>query len=274
MERLNKLSTILDKHREVSVQEAVYRLLSLPMTKSSVKVKFVSTIHPHFRDGLLKGNVESLSENDSIFHNSPHRYFEIRPFKSNEEYVTYDEIEKLPNYWENLSLAEFWSDYEIIYNKSLKPKDKYSRIQTLANGTGLIRKRTERAILRYYINYDNDEDMARGLLILFLPFRDEMEIHRQDVKKLLHDNQDLINKKRMEFEKYKVMTDLINQVQKEQDKNSNSDDDEDCHLEETTSVEDIEDFNTWARNQAIKEIAKFKDLIDICDVVTLRYLKS
>ena len=128
MERLNKLAAILDKHREVSVQEAVYRLLSLPMTKSSVKVKFLSTIHPHFRDGLLKGNVESLSENDSIFHNSPHRYFEIRPFKSDEEYVTYDEIEKLPNYWENLSLAEFWSDYEIIYNKSLKPKNKYSRI--------------------------------------------------------------------------------------------------------------------------------------------------
>ena len=147
MERLNKLSTILDKHREVSVQEAVYRLLSLPMTKSSVKVKFVSTIHPHFRDGLLKGKVESLSENESIFHNSPHQYFESRPVKSNEPYVTYEKVEMVPDYWENLSLTEFWSDYEIIYDKSLKPKDKFSRIQTLINNKGFIRRRHHFKIL-------------------------------------------------------------------------------------------------------------------------------
>ena len=79
MEKLNKLSAVLDKHREVSLQEAVYRILGLPMTKSSVKVKFLSTIHPHFRDGLLKGNVETLSEDESIFHNSPHQYYESRP---------------------------------------------------------------------------------------------------------------------------------------------------------------------------------------------------
>ena len=148
MEKLNKLAAVLDKHREVSVQEAVYRLLSLPMTKSSVKVKFLSTIHPHFRDGLLKGKIESLPENESIFHNSPHQYFESRPKQSDEEFVKYDEIEKVPNYWEELSLTEFWSDYEIVYNKTLKPKDKYSRIQTLANGKGFIRKRKERAVLR------------------------------------------------------------------------------------------------------------------------------
>ena len=36
---LNQLSAVLDKHREVSIQEAIYRVLSLPMTKSTVKVK-------------------------------------------------------------------------------------------------------------------------------------------------------------------------------------------------------------------------------------------
>ena len=75
----------------------------------------------------------------------------------------------------------------------MKHEGKFSRIQTLTNGKGFIRRRTERAILRYYINYDNDEDTARALLILFLPLRDEMEdIHRKDVKKLLHENQDRI----------------------------------------------------------------------------------
>jgi hypothetical protein len=61
--------------------------------------------------------------------------------ESNEEFVRYEEIEESPNYWQHLSLTEFWSDYEIIYNKSLKPKDKFSKIQTLCNGKGLIRKR-------------------------------------------------------------------------------------------------------------------------------------
>jgi hypothetical protein len=60
MDKINKLSAILDKHREVSVQEAVYRLLGLPMTKSSVVVKYLSTVHPDFRDGLLKGKLELI----------------------------------------------------------------------------------------------------------------------------------------------------------------------------------------------------------------------
>ena len=66
------------------------------------------------------------------------------------------------------------------------------------------------------------------------------------------------------------MSDLINQVQKVADKPSHSDDEEECHLEETTSPADIEDFESWAKNQAKREIAKFKDLIDVCDIVSLR----
>ena len=46
MTLLNKLATVLDKHREVSIQEATYRMLGFPMTKSSVKVKYISTCHP------------------------------------------------------------------------------------------------------------------------------------------------------------------------------------------------------------------------------------
>ena len=69
--------------------------------------------------------------------------------------------------------------------------------QTLLNGKGFIRKRLESAVLRYYINYDNDEDMARSLLILFLPFRSEMEeIHNQDVKELLSTSEGFITEKR------------------------------------------------------------------------------
>ena len=60
IDKLNALASVLDKHREVSIQEAIYRLLGLQMTKSSVKVKYLSTVHPHHRDGLLRGNLEQL----------------------------------------------------------------------------------------------------------------------------------------------------------------------------------------------------------------------
>ena len=94
MTKLNALAAVLDKHREVCIQEAVYRVLSLPMTKSSVKVKYLFTIHPNFWDGFLKGNVEELEETESMFYNSPHDYYENRPEESNEIDVIYDEEEK------------------------------------------------------------------------------------------------------------------------------------------------------------------------------------
>ena len=60
--------------------------------------------------------------------------------------------------------------------------------------------RKKMAVLRYYLNYNNDEDLARGLLILFKPFRNEMdEIHRQNVKELLSEFNDLITEKRTIF---------------------------------------------------------------------------
>ena len=76
---LNKLATVLDKHREVSIQEAVYRMMGFPMTKSSVVAKYLSTCHPHQQDGLLKGDLQNLPDDESIFHNSPQTYYENRP---------------------------------------------------------------------------------------------------------------------------------------------------------------------------------------------------
>ena len=49
---------------------------------------------PNFRDGLLRGDIEDLEEGDSIFHNSPHDYYQNRPEVSDEIDVDYDEEEK------------------------------------------------------------------------------------------------------------------------------------------------------------------------------------
>ena len=197
LERLNAFANVLDKNREVSVQEGIYRLLGLPMTKSSTKVKYLSTIHPHYRDGLLKGNIDELDENDSIFHMSAHQYYECRPYSSIDKHrINYDEDELSPNYWEDPSLADFWSNYEIAYGQKPPKNSRKANLIPMLDNKGYIRKRSEKAILRYYLTYDNDEDMARGLLILFLPFRHELKyIHSQNVKLLLAENHDRMEEK-------------------------------------------------------------------------------
>ena len=68
----------------------------------------------------MRGNIEDLEEGESIFHNSPHDYYENRPEFSDEVDVDYDEEEKKEGYWDMLALTEFWSKYEIVYNKDAK----------------------------------------------------------------------------------------------------------------------------------------------------------
>ena len=128
------------------------------------------------------------------------------------------------------------------------------------------------AVLRYYLNYSNDEDLARGLLILFLPFRYEVkDIHTNDVKQLLADNDALIDRKKSIFEKYKLMSDLISSIQPDE-LTTNEEDQEDNELDEieTTHIDDIEEFNKWAKMQASKDLSKFKNLTSISDISALR----
>ena len=275
IDKLNALASVLDKHREVSIQEAVYRLLSLPMTKSSIKVKYLSTVHPNFRDGLLKGNIHTLDDNEEIFHNNPQQYYENRPDQSiNQEEIEYDKEELAEDYWEKLFLAKFWARYEIIYGKLPKLKKNGKRnVIPLKNNKGYIRRRSEIAILKYYLNYTNDEDLARGLLTLFLPFRDELkDIHTRDVKQVLAENKDSIERNRSEFEKYKLMTDLISTIQSEAgtEEDANDEDDQEGAELETTCTADIDEFNKWAKTQASKDLSKFKNMTSICDVNDLR----
>ena len=267
MEKLNSLAAVLDKNREASVQEAIYRILGLPMAKCSVIVKFISTVHPDFRDGLLKKNIEEISEDENVFHNSPQDYYENRPDSSDQHNVNYDEEEIVTDYWKNITLAEFWCKYDVVYQK--QPQLTGSIIK-LKDGS-FIRRRIENAVLRYYLNYGNDEDLARGLLVLFKPFRKEIEeIHSQDVQLLLNENREFIEMKRQKFEKYKLMTELISNIQSNVERTSDDNSDEEGKDLESTSREDIEDFGSWAKAQAKKELSNFKDMINIGSMETLR----
>merc|ERR1712208_126247 len=78
---IRKLGKALDKGREMSIQESIYRSLGLSMTKFSDVVRFINTAHPDRRDGLLKQNLDELEEDESIFDNSIHENYQIRPLE-------------------------------------------------------------------------------------------------------------------------------------------------------------------------------------------------
>ena len=271
MDLINQLSNILDKHREVSIQEAVYRMLSLPMTKSSIIVKYLSTIHPHFRDGLLKSNLESIDDHESIFHMSLHQYYESRELEVKPG-VIYKDDEKIEDYWKQLTLSEFCSSYDLVYGGNKKDKQGNYLYIPLQKTNVCIKRREERCILRYYLNHNNDEDLARALLILFYPFTDEMkDIHQNNVNELYDKHKENIEMKRKIFEKHKVVTEMINAIQKENDKSEKVYDLEDDFIEdETTTPEEMESFEKWAKNQAKSNLRKHTEMIELVNLSKLR----
>ena len=69
------------------------------------------------------------------------------------------------------------------------------------------------------------------------------------------------------------MSDLISTIQADEGNVDPSDQEE--HKEESeelesTSLENIEDFNKWAKAQASKDLSKFKNLSNICDINEFR----
>ena len=119
-----------------------------------------------------------LGEGESVFHLSIHDRYEARPNNSED-----DEED-----WDCMSLAEFSSNYDIVYSSGNR-----KNVIKLQNKKGYIAKRGSSCVLRYFLKYTNEEEMYRALCILFLPFRNEMkEIHSKDVKALYLENQDQI----------------------------------------------------------------------------------
>ena len=237
-EKLKKFADALDQSREVSVQEIVYRLLGLPMTQFSRKVKYLSTTDCQKRDGLLKGNLEELAEGESIFYKSAIDYYEKRP----------DNLEEL-------TLADFWSHYEVIYGKNQKQPDEAdddlendeikksnrNKIQ-LKDDTGFIMQRKQPAVLRYYIDKENEYEQMRGMLLLFYPFRNEYrEISSVDLLKK-YDNLSEIEKEmiKSQMQFYQPHQSVIDNIENFIEDNK---EDEDDHEEENESFEDMENYD-------------------------------
>ena len=170
-------------NREVGVQEAVYRVCGLHMKECSRKVQFIPVGENPTRltkplsqikknkskcNGKRKGinknddddnsNDDDDGDNDIWMTNIVERY-ESRPH--------------LPEF-EKLCLAEFCSDYRVIY-KSQIPKGKTrEKVYELRNDKGYIQKRsrTKPAIIRYprFNESKQPEEYYQTMLQLFLPY--------------------------------------------------------------------------------------------------------
>ena len=158
-------------------------------------------------------------------------------------------------------MAKFWSQHDVVYGKDAK------NLIKLQTGKGFIRRRSRLAVLRYYLAYENTEDFSRGLLILFHPFRNEVsDIHQHDVKTLVLNNWKNIEETRSKFEANKVMTDIVNDIQKSNDEDNMAEDDEeevsneefDPSMAESTLEEEIDDFDKWAKKKAVKQLESVK----------------
>ena len=222
------------------------------MSKFSTKVKYINTNHPHQREGLVKANYEELPDGESVFHMSPHQYYEMRPIE-NVDGINFEEM----------CLADFVANFEIR-------KTETKNSIPLLDNTGFIVPRSKSAVLRYYLNFDEPEDLARGLLILFYPFRDEfLDIHDKDVMEILHDNSASIEEKRKVYEKNINLVDLIQEIETmHEEKNAEGEDEEEPEnvedlpdeYQETTSEDDIERFIKSMKSSAKNSVNKNSNL--------------
>ena len=280
IEKINKLASILDKHREVSIQECVYRILGMPMAKFSVKVKYLNTSHPNHRDGLLRRDLENLNETDSVFHSSPHQYYEKRPQNCNNNEENYHDSNHTSGNdhstndaneidWDKMSLADWWTNFEHFPNAEPKKND-----FIMQNNMGVCKSRNKRAVLRYYLPYEDDIELARALCILFLPFRDEMgDIHDNDPLKLIAENSDLINQNRSKFEKSYMINDLIKSIERERNQKPDSEDESDSdglEIETTTRNEILAQHEEYDRQQASNYLSSVETADNFLDPFELR----
>ena len=265
-ETLKKLSKALDRGREVGIQECVYRILGLPMSKFSEVVRFINSNHPDRRDGLLKQNFDDLPAGEPLFHNSIHDYYMSRPHNS----------PGCETDWENMTLAEFVANYNVVQKLSKNPRNETA---TLLNKKGYVVKRSKQCVIRYFLHYENDQEYHRGLCVLFLPFRDEMrDIHGQNVLELYEVNKDQIDNVRGQFEKHQEMVNVIKEHEKNQEKPPEDlDDDEEEEKfedEETTNPSDVEQFIKETKAAAKKKLSNSYPAETVSDDKYLEMINS
>ena len=194
--QLRKLGTTFLNHREVSAQETVFRLLSMPLKRQSRTVVFINTDPKNERATMTKpmSAINSLEDDDEDLYQTS----------------LIDRYAARPDSLKNMCLAEFAANYtadsfslgdddgsEHTPNTMDEPYDTPRNIIHLKNGIGKMHKRKQEAIIRFHkYNVEREsEKYYRAKLMLYISWRDE------DV--------DIIGDKESFYERY---TELLEEV--------------------------------------------------------------
>ncbi|XP_062615266.1 uncharacterized protein LOC134277003, partial [Saccostrea cucullata] len=173
---LKKIGSAYLNHREVSAQEAVYRVCNLKMKECSRKVVFVpvgenptrltkplSLLNRKHSKGDDEHDENDDDEDDIWMTNIVERYAN-RPNKP---------------LFQNMCLAEFCSEFRVLA-KSQVPKSLNENVFELQNNKGFIqrRTRTKPAVIRYprFSAAKMPENYFQSLLQLFLPYWTELQL--------------------------------------------------------------------------------------------------
>ncbi|XP_062618494.1 uncharacterized protein LOC134280069 [Saccostrea cucullata] len=176
---LKKIGSAYLNHREVSAQEAVYRVCNLKMKECSRKVVFVpvgenptrltkplSQLKRKHNLGDNEHDENNDDEDDIWMTNIVERYAN-RPNKP---------------LFQNMCLAEFCSEFRVLA-KSQVPKSFNENVFELQNNKGFIqrRTRTKSAVIRYprFSAEKMSEKYYQSLLQLFLPYWTEPQLKPQ-----------------------------------------------------------------------------------------------
>ena len=183
-QQLNKLGSVFLTNCEVSAQEAVYRVLSMPLRRCSRSVVFINTDNKESRDALLLP------------------FNQLQKFDDDNEDVycknIIDRYAARPKHCEDMCLAQFAASY--TYNRGNEncigedenefahkldsdiPDDSdeitHTNVIKLQNGLGQMRKRKRKAVIRWHnFNIEKEpEKHFRSRIMLFLPWRTEEKL--------------------------------------------------------------------------------------------------
>ncbi|XP_069108859.1 uncharacterized protein [Argopecten irradians] len=163
---MKKLGSVYLHHREVSAQEATFRVCNLRLKESSRKVQFIPVGDNPVRMSLPLSVIKSKSENDDsdIWMSSVVDKYKARPNIAE---------------FDDMCLATFCSEYRVLSSTEVGSKHR-STVYTLNNNLGSVMKRTRTdiAVIRYprFSMTRAPEKYFQSILQLFLPYRADVQL--------------------------------------------------------------------------------------------------
>lgn len=164
-DQMRQIMQAYSKHREVSAQEAVARVCSLPLKKCSRSVVFLQTDEDGVRMSLPMSRLRDLpdGEEDVWMCGLPIKYLH-RPATP---------------LFDNMCLAIFASQFRVVYGLQVDG----ANVLALQNDMGSIQKRTigKPAIIRFprFSEKKHPEKFYRRLLKLYYPHRSDEELRTE-----------------------------------------------------------------------------------------------